>query len=825
MTKKMLIRIVSCTAFFLAVVLPAAAQGPPEISFPVKFDISGPIRDVVLPPQALQRGAPPLNPIPRLGQGQQFDPVLQNTPGNATNTTPGLGFEGIAVGAPGCNCAPPDTNMAVGPLHAVQWVNTDWAVWNKTTGVMLPGYPKAGNSFWSGFGGDCETHNDGDPIIQYDRAADRWVATQFAITTPFGPYSQCFAVSTTGDPGGTYARYQFMFSSDPNDLNDYPKMGVWPVSFTGAPRGAYFMSYNMFQFGAFFAGPKACAYDRDKMLNGTAATQVCFQQATSVGSILPTDLDGPTIPASGTPGFYFDFGTNELLMWKFTPNFATPGSSSFTGPTHIPTAAFSQACGSCVPQSETTQTLDTLSDRLMYRPSYREFSDHKSVAISHSVTGSNNNVAPRWYEVRDPNGSPSVFQQGTFSPDSTYRWMPSIAQDQNGDIAVGYSASSSTMHPAIRFTGREPGDAAGTMQTETNVFSGAGSQNGGLSRWGDYSAMRIDPSDDCTFWYTTEYIPANGSFNWHTRIASFKFNSCGLPPPPPTPPNPPTGLTATAVNCSRIDLAWTDNSNNEDGFHIYRCTGDAVACGAGPFSNIATAGVNATSYSDTTVASSTSYTYQVKAFNSAGESLPSNPATASTPAPAAPNPPSNLSANAVSSSQINLSWTDNSNNEDGFKIERCTGAGCTTFAQIAQVGANVTTYSDTGRADDTTYRYRVRAFATSCGGDSAYSNEAEATTPLAAPTNLTATAGGKPSSQFVDLSWTDNSTSNTNYDIERCAGSGCTNFAPLTTVGDVTSYRDSTVARRTTYNYRVRARNAGNGDVSAYSNTASATTR
>ncbi len=822
MLKLKFARVVACIALVVSVVVPAFAQGPPQISFPTKFDISPPMRDIVLPPQALTRGAPPLNRIPRFAGAPQFDPAVQNTPGPVTNTTPGQNFEGIAVGAPGCNCAPPDPNMAAGPNHVVQWVNTAWAVYNKL-GVIQLGYPKAGNSFWSGFGGDCQTHNDGDPIIQYDAVADRWIATQFAINTPFGPYTQCFAVSTTGDPSGTYARYAYTFADDPNDLNDYPKMGVWPVAFTGAPRGAYFMSYNMFQFAAFFAGPKACAYDRDKMLNGAAATQVCFQQPSTVGSILPTDLDGKTVPATGTPNFYFDFGTNELLMWKFTPNFATPASSTFTGPTHIAVAAFTQACGSCVPQSETTQTLDTLSDRLMYRNAYREFVDHKAVFISHSVNGNASNVGPRWYEIRDPNGTPTVFQQGTFSPDGTFRWMPSIASDKAGNIALGYSASSSAMHPAIRFTGREVADPAGTMQTETNIFSGPGSQTG-LARWGDYTAMRIDPSDDCTFWYTDEYIPANGSFNWHTRIASFKFNTCGAPPPPPPPPPlPPSGLTATAINSNRIDLAWVDNSNNEDGFNVYRCTGDAVACLAGVFTKIASTAANVTTYSDTTVSPSTTYTYHVTAFNAGGESLPSNNATATTPAPPPPpNPPSNLTATAVSNQQINLTWTDNSNNEDGFKIERCQGAGCTTFAQIAQTGPNVTSFSDTGLSSQTSFSYRVRAF--NANGNSAYSNTATAATQqLPAPSGLTATPGRKGNNAFVDLSWTDNSTGETNFDIERCTGAGCTTFANIASVGaNVTTFRDNSAARRTTYQYRVKARDGGGS--SNYSNVVSTTT-
>src|SRR5207302_885487 len=150
--------------------------------------------------------------------------------------------------------------------------------------------------------------------------------------------------------------------------------------------------------------------------------------------------------------------------------------------------------------------------------------------VNHSVMAGSS-VGVRWYEIRSPKPRPTVFQQGTFSPDAQYRWMGSIAMDQSGDIAVGYSASSSSNFPAVRYTGRVPSDPAGTMESESSIIEGTGSQTTGSSssRWGDYSGMSIDPADDCTFWYTNEYLTTNGSFNWKTRIGSFKFTSCGRP--------------------------------------------------------------------------------------------------------------------------------------------------------------------------------------------------------------------------------------------------------------------------------------------------------
>ena len=214
-------------------------------------------------------------------------------------------------------------------------------------------------------------------------------------------------------------------------------------------------------------------------------------------------------------------------MWKFHTDWTTPANSSLTGPTPIPVAAFTTACsGACIRQSGTTQRLDSLSDRLMYRLAYRNFGDHESLVVNHSVAAGTSSGL-RWYELRSPGTTPTVYQQGTYAPDASYRWMGSIAMDHVGDIGLGFSISSSTRKPGIHYTGRLAGDPLGTMtQGEGIVIDGAGAQTGGLSRWGDYSSMSVDPVDDCTFWYTTEYLKSNGSFNWSTRVGSFKFASC-----------------------------------------------------------------------------------------------------------------------------------------------------------------------------------------------------------------------------------------------------------------------------------------------------------
>jgi hypothetical protein len=529
------------------------ASDPPAA---VHQDVSPPLRE--LTPAADESGKEkkvkePKHGTPSPAPSAAPDPVVQSSLGTAAAPALGLGFDGVGNGFSGpsgtfsVDSAPPDPNGAVGPNHFMEVVNESFAIFNKS-GTPVYG-PVRTNTVWSGFGGGCQANDDGDAIVEYDKLANRWIISQFSVSTT--PYLQCVAVSTSGDPTGSYYRYSFQYSSFP----DYPKLGVWP--------DAYYVTFNLFN-GNNFAGPEICAYDRSKMLVGQAATQKCFTLSTAYGSLLPADLDGSSSPPSGSPNYLLSFGTNALQLWKFHVDWAAPSSSTLTGPTTIPVASFSPACngGTCIPQSGTSQKLDSLADRLMYRLAYRNFGDHESLVVGHSVTAGSS-VGMRWYELRSPSGTPTVYQQGTYAPDSSYRWMGSIAMDRNGDIAMGFSVSSSTLHPGIRYTGRLAGDSLGVMtQGEGTIFDGGGSQTGSLARWGDYTSMSVDPSDDCTFWYTSEYLPSNGSFNWHTRVGSFKFPSCSSGPSDFSLSANPTSLTVPqgASGTSTISTAVTSGS-------------------------------------------------------------------------------------------------------------------------------------------------------------------------------------------------------------------------------------------------------------------------
>ncbi|MEK6226823.1 MAG: IPT/TIG domain-containing protein, partial [Chloroflexota bacterium] len=533
---------------------PASGAPGPVVDYPVHMDLSAPLASIEGAQNqqvsargndraAKKFGPDGQSPVTGVTGSAPAQPPVVNAPATATSWDGvGQGFSGPA-GTFTVAGAPPDPNGAVGPNHYVQTVNTSFAIFNKT-GTVLYG-PVATNTLWAGFGGGCQIDNDGDATVVYDPIADRWVINQFAVTTTL--YLNCVAVSQTSDPTGAYYRYSYLYSNFP----DYPKLGIWP--------DGYYISFNMFAGGATFNGGAACSYDRAKMLSGLTAAQICFFTSNLYGGLLPATLDGRRLPPAGAPNYFVALTlglTSTLFYWKFHADFATPANSTFSGPNSLGVAAYAKACngGTCIPQSGTNQKLDSLADRLMYRLAYRNFGDHESLVVNHSIVAGSS-VGVRWYELRVSGGNLSVYQQGTYAPDAMYRWMGSAAMDQAGDIALGFSVSSSSTHPAVDYTGRLAGDALGTMtQGEGSVIAGLGSQNGGLSRWGDYSSLSIDPVDDCTFWYTNEYLKANGRFNWSTRIASFKFPSCGVTVTSVNPSSGPvsggTAVTITGTNFS-----------------------------------------------------------------------------------------------------------------------------------------------------------------------------------------------------------------------------------------------------------------------------------
>lgn len=417
-----------------------AVQKGPRIIYAVEHDTSPPLRE--MPLGGVDRGKPLLHRRPGAGRvGGGLDTVLQSGAVPQVSTTGGLNFGGI--GSTGF--APPDTNASVGATQVVETVNVSYEVFNKSTGASVFGPVSIGN-LWTGFPGVCSTGNLSDPVVLYDKAAGRWVIGIVAFDSTFSNNAECIAVSATSDATGSFHRYELSFGSD---LNDYTKLSVWP--------DGYYLSANIFPGGGVFVGPEACALDRTAMLAGSTATAQCFQLGTNDASLLPSDLDGSTAPPAASPNFFIELGTsNTLNLYQFHVDFANSNNTTLTGPIAITVPSYTDACGgtggTCIPQPGTSQQLDTLGERLMYRLAYRNFGNHESLVASHSIT-SGSSTAVRWYEIRSPNATPAVFQSGTFAPNANSRWMPSIAMDKAGDIALGYSLSSSSVFPSIVYIG------------------------------------------------------------------------------------------------------------------------------------------------------------------------------------------------------------------------------------------------------------------------------------------------------------------------------------------------------------------------------------
>jgi uncharacterized repeat protein (TIGR01451 family) len=470
---------------------------------------------------------------------------------NASPNFPGIGYTQLV---------PPDPNGAVGPNHYIQTVNSQFAIWNKA-GTLVKAAVNI-NSLWASQpASPCFLNNEGDPVVLYDHLADRWVISQFALHAST-PSHECVAISPTSDPtaAGTWLLYDFSFNFA---QDDYPKLGVWPD-------GYYFSSQRGYSGG----GVDVAAFDRVNMLNGNPATLQTFHLGTPTVILLPGDLSGAPPPA-GTPNPYarpidgaIFGGTDRVEIWEFHVDWGNPANSTFGAPGPVPSATLttdpfmSGLCSpgnlfdNCItqPNSPTTTpptpaTLESLNVWPMGPLQYRNFGSYETLVFNHTVNASGfvNNSGGRtqagvhWYEIRRSGGTWAIHQESTFAPATgdgpVHRWMGSVAMDQAGNMALGYSTSSETdsNFPSIRYVGRLATDPADVMSTTENTLAtGTDSQVLNGNRWGDYSAMRVDPVDGCTFWYTSQYSTGgvvDGSGNpggaaWGTRIGAFRFPTC-----------------------------------------------------------------------------------------------------------------------------------------------------------------------------------------------------------------------------------------------------------------------------------------------------------
>ncbi|CAN5191672.1 T9SS type A sorting domain-containing protein [soil metagenome] len=510
---------------------------------------------------------PPLSGV--TDSAQELQPTVQTSAPAPNVAAPSTNFEGLSnqdnAIVIGGRVSPPDTVGEVGLTQYVQATNLLFRVFDKTTGAPLTP-PRRISALFTALpaASRCRTRDDGDPIVLYDNLANRWFISQFVAADP-RPLSQCIAISQTSDATGAYFVYEF---TSPNNLfADYPKYGVWP--------DGYYSTANQFNPppNQTFAGVGVYAYDRAKMLVGDpTASYVYFNLQGAFPnqvprSLLPSDADGMTPPPAGAPNVFAYYNANEFLnetdslrLFNFTANFANPAMSTFTERADSPLAVapFDPLNPSIAPNGRddieqprpapvNSASLDSIGDRLMNRLQYRNFGSFEALTVNHTVNAGTRTpgflptiaqyrAAPRYYQLRrdTPTGAFTIQNQGTFAPDTDERWMGSAALDRQGNLALGYSVSSLSVFPSIRYTGRLATDPANTLQSEQSIIAGKGSQTNANSRWGDYSAMTVDPVDDCTFYYTQEYYafshrtPAVSPFgvNWQTRVASFRFAEC-----------------------------------------------------------------------------------------------------------------------------------------------------------------------------------------------------------------------------------------------------------------------------------------------------------
>jgi uncharacterized repeat protein (TIGR01451 family) len=524
--------------------LPASRQTPavaaPAHSFPhhtlpriVPRSFDGDVRD--------------LSPVPSapLVEQEMEEPTSARPPGappasataapnmpSPAQTFAGLSHDGACTGGMCGAGYPPDTVGDVGPNHYVEALNTAVGIYSKT-GTQLAAFTF--NSLWggSGSGTACDTANAGDPTVVYDPLGNRWFVADFAfakVSAP--PYYECVAVSKTGNPvtGGWWLYAVRADDGSHPYLPDYPKMAIWP--------DGLYMTANMFdcRTACSFKEVRIWAFNRADLEAGAFRGQVVDMGTTAYVSMLPGNLRGASPPA-GTRNYVVaeSRSTFAFHVFRYHVDWADPDSSTFTGPVNVSQTSYPFASGDLVPQPGTTTKLDSLEDRLMMQAQYRNISGTESVWVSHTVGNAPTGV--QWAQIDVTGGTVAttpVQQQiwTNVNGDGVSRWMPSLAVDHVGNMAVGYSASSGSVFPSIRYAGRLATDAPNTLgQGEATLFAGTGSQVftcGGspCHRWGDYTSMSVDPVDDCTFWYVGQYYVTTGSTNWRTGIGSFTFPSC-----------------------------------------------------------------------------------------------------------------------------------------------------------------------------------------------------------------------------------------------------------------------------------------------------------
>jgi hypothetical protein len=697
---------------------------------------------------------------------------------------------------------PADPNGDIGMTQYVQSINFRLAVYSRAGSHANLGLITS-SEFWNGLGGPdaaglCATSPGGDPSIQYDRLADRWVYSEFAFdvdvnNNPVAPIVQCVAVSKTADATGEWYRYAFQVSN--TKFMDYPKLGIWP--------DGYYLSYNQFDLSNnSYAGAGALALERSAMLTGSAAQARYFDLESvnpGLGGMLPASLTTTTTPDAGSPELYLqslDDPTNandRLQVWGFHVDWTNLGASTFQPiqdlpvvPASVPVFDSTFNCGAvtpyCITQDSESQGLDPVSSvatvggtnipQLMYHLSYlRDAGGTQHLVATQTVDLGGNHAAVRWYDLANAAGSWAINSGGDYAPDGDNRFMPSGAIDTSDELAIAYSVSSVTTFPSLRYTGRVPGDGVNTMSiAESSILAGAASQST-VGRWGDYSSLSLDPLGLCNFWFTGEY--AGGGSSWRTRIGEFNFSTC-VPAAPTRPvltgdPGWSTPIVREAQTITRV--APTFSTLPAVTYQWRRCDQYGFSCVDLPGETGPTHVFTAAD-----AAGNKTLRLQATATNATGTVVASSIATPIVQSL----PPANTTLPAISGTAqagqtlatTNGSWTSSSPLSYTYRWRRCS-ASC-----VFIPGANSATYTLT--ASDVGDTVDVIVSATNTGGGTDATAAATATVsaaPVATTTSATTTTTATTTTATTTTTTTTTTTSSGGGGGGGGAGAGAPDLA------------------------------------------------
>jgi len=470
-------------------------------------------------------------PMAAISDSNEPDAILQSTETSAA-TAVSSGFFGASNNDNGQQLgfliAPPDTDGTVGPNHFVQMINLLTTIFDKSGNIVSGPFPS--NAFWSGVGGNCEPYNQGDPIVLYDDVADRWFVSQFAFPDEFTSFSQCIAVSQTGDPTGAYNRYEYSF--DGIGFNDYPKHGIVSDSIT-LMANLFIAQGPFFNFGGTFLG----VIDKNAAYAGQPASLIGFNIGNSQFGFVAGDLDGP----GNSPALFATAmsNSNQFDIWEIDVDWNTELANA-NQVAAIPVTAFdstlcSASRGACVPQPDAGPDLESLAGRMMHRLQIRDFGSYRTMVTGHTVDVGGGRAGLRWYELRESTGTWSLYQEGTFAPnDGEFRFMPSVAMNAAGDIGIGYLLSSDTTYVSLAVAGQSAAaSGTGALDSGEQICAAGSGVQTDVARSGDYSHTSVDEATG-SFWHTNEVFTQTGQFQWNTFVCEFTVGDGGGGNLPPT---------------------------------------------------------------------------------------------------------------------------------------------------------------------------------------------------------------------------------------------------------------------------------------------------